>query len=225
MAYENYNFVSWTDGTPITGARLSQMSTNIEQVKDVIDDKATGVLRMNEITSLVPNSTGYATFTETEIIYLKDQSGTGGSDRRVTIAENRYYKITVNIPAISVLSAGAEDSKYVISVYNGTSLADSGKQKLAYWEVTPHTYSLLNVSTGLPANIANEAVKSNTYPSKIGLGTYSVLKTTGSSLTNQSFFLTVARTAGANTNNAPNWRIEGNASAPIQIYVEDAGGV
>jgi hypothetical protein len=225
MAYENYNFVSWSDGTPITSLRLSQMSTNIEQVKDVIDDKATGVLKFNQLTTQSPNATGYSDFTEHEVIYLKDESGTGGSDTRVSIAENRYYKITVNIPAISVLSAGAEDSRYVINLYNGSNIADAGKQKLGYWEITPHTFTFANVAMGLPANIANEAIKSNTYPSKIGSGTYTVLQTTGSSLTNQSFFLSVSRVAGANIVNAPNWRIEGNSSAPIQIYVEDAGGI
>ena len=74
------------------------------------------------------------------------------------------------------------------------------------------------------ANINTEALKSSTYPSKIAAGTYSVVRVTGTALTNQSFFLTVARSAGASTNNPPAWRIEGNSSAPIQIYVEDVGG-
>lgn len=223
MAYENYSFVSWTDGTPITSTRLGQMSTNIEQVKDVIDDKAQGILKMNESTSTLPNSTGYSGFAENPVIYLKDESGTGGSDRRVTISANRYYKVTVNIPSISVLNAGSEDSKYVINMYNGTDLGNS-PAKIASWEVTPHTYSYINVASAA-ANIANEALKTTTYVSKIAGGTYSVLKTTGSALTNQSFFLTVTRSAGANTNNAPNWRIDANATSPIQIYVEDVGGI
>jgi len=222
MAYENYNFVSWTDGTPLSSARLAQMSTNIEQVKDVIDDKALGVLSFNELTTQATYAN--TNFTENEVIYLKDDTGTGGSDKRVAILENRYYKVTVNIPAISVLNAGCEDSKYVINIYNGLSLADAGRQKIAYWEVTPHTFSFINVASS-SANIANEAIKSATYPSKIAGGTYSVIRTTGTALTNQSFFLSVSRSAGANTNNSPAWRIEGNASAPIQIYVEDAGGV
>lgn len=222
MAYENYNFVSWTDGTPISSTRLAQMSTNIEQVKDVIDDKALGVLSFSQSTALA----NYASnnFSENEILYLKDE-GVGGTDKRVTISENRYYKITVNIPTITVLGAGCEDSKYVINIYNGLNIADSGKVKIAYWEVTPHTFSFINVASG-SANISNEAVKTATYHSKIAAGTYSVLKVTGGvAETNQSFFLTVTRSAGANTNNAPAWRIEGTASSPIQLYVEDAGGI
>lgn len=224
MAYENYYYVSWSDGTPITGARLSQMSTNIEQVRDVVDDKAQGVIQLNEISTNYPNSTGYSSFTENEIIYLKDDSSTGGADRRVTISDNRYYKITVNVPAISIANAGCEDSKYTISVYNGLNLADTNKQKIAYWDVTPHVYTYINTATAVP-NIANEILKTTTYPTKIGAGTYSVVKSTSLALTNQSFFMTVARTAGASTNNAPNWRLDANASAPIQIYVEDVGGI
>ena len=51
MAYENYTFVSWTDGTPITGDRLAQMSTNIDQVKDATDDKPYGLLKFKTVTS------------------------------------------------------------------------------------------------------------------------------------------------------------------------------
>ena len=221
MAYENYNFVSWTDGTPLSSTRLAQMSTNIEQVKDVIAPKPLGILSFNQLTTQV--SYASSNFSENEVVYLRDDTGAAGSDNRVFISENRYYKVTVNIPAISVLNAGCEDSKFVISVYNGLDLADAGKEKITYWEVTPHTFSLINVAS-VAANINNEALKSSTYPSKIAAGTYSVVRVTGTALTNQSFFLTVARSAGASTNNPPAWRIEGNSSAPIQIYVEDVGG-
>ena len=227
MAYENYNFVSWSDGTPISSLRLSQMSTNIEQVRDVVDDKASGVIKFNQLTTQVPNATGYSTFVENVIISLKDESATSGQDRRVSISENRHYKVTVNIPAIGILRPGAEDATYIIRLYKGVYLADTGNTKIATWEVTPHTYSLINLANVAQANanISHHALKSNTYPSKIGAGTYTILTTTGAALTNQSFFLTVARLIGANSNNAGNWRIEGSATAPIQIYVEDAGGI
>jgi hypothetical protein len=44
MAYENYYFVSWANGTPITGDRLNQMSINIEQVKDATSSSPKGIL-------------------------------------------------------------------------------------------------------------------------------------------------------------------------------------
>jgi hypothetical protein len=214
MAYENYNTVAWSDGSPITSLKLAQMSTNTQQVKEVVDDKATGVLVFSQSTSQVPNATGYSNFTDNQIIALS-------ANANISISENRYYRITVNVPAITVLGAGAEDSRYVINIYNGSNTSGS---KIASWDVTPHTFSLINVATGT-ANIANEAVKSNSYPSRIGSGTYSVLQSTaGGALTNQNFILSVQRVQGLSANNAPAWRIEGSATAPIQIYLEDVGG-
>jgi len=223
MAYENYNFISWTDGTPLSSARLAQMSTNIEQVRDVIDVKPFGMLSFNQSTAQIVYAN--TNFTENEVIFLQDDTGTGGSDKRVNILENRYYKVTVNVPTISVLNAGCEDSKYVINIYNGLNLLDNGRSKIGSWEFTPHTFSFINVANG-SANISNEAIKSNVYLSKMAGGTYSVVgvSNVGTPLNNQTFFLTVSRSAGANTNNAPAWRIEGSASSPVQIYVEDVGG-
>jgi len=51
MAYENYSFVSWTDGTPISSDRMAQMSMNIEQVRDFNDSKPAGVLQFIEVTT------------------------------------------------------------------------------------------------------------------------------------------------------------------------------
>jgi len=223
MAYENYLFLSWTDGTPITGGRLAQMSTNIEQVKDVVNDKATGVLKFKNEVAQQPNSVGYSDFVEHEIIFLKDESGTGGSDNRVNIDANRYYKVVLNIPTISVMNAGSEDSKYTVNIYSGLGLANS-PTKIGWWEFTPPPYTYINTAAGA-ANIANEILKTSTYHTKIGGGTFSILKSTPTALTNQSFFATVTRTQGVSSNNAPNWRIEANAICPIQIYVEDAGGI
>ena len=51
MAYENYSQVSWTDGTPITGDRLQQMSTNTQQVKEATDDAPQGVKKIKSVAS------------------------------------------------------------------------------------------------------------------------------------------------------------------------------
>ena len=67
MAYENYSFVSWTTGTPITGDRLSQMSTNIEQVKDATDDKPQGILKFKQISV---NSNTFSDYNEHELVNL-----------------------------------------------------------------------------------------------------------------------------------------------------------
>lgn len=222
MAYENYNIVSWTNGTPLTGERLAQMSTNIEQVKSAVDDKSTGILKYNQLTVAQPNTVGWSDYTEHEIIYLKDESGTGGADRRVNLASQRYYKVTVNIPAISILSAGSEDSKFTINLYNGLALVNS-PAKIAVWEVTPPPFTYIDVSTALPV-IANHKIK-GPYFTKIGGGTYSILLTAVNALTNQSFFASVGRTQGQSNNNAPKWYIVGETTSPIQLYVEDVGGI
>lgn len=225
MAYENYNYVSWTNGTPLTGERLAQMSTNIEQVKAAVDDKSTGIIRFNQVTASVPNSVaGWTDFVEREIVYLRDDSGTGGSDRRVTIPSQRYYKVTVNIPDITIRAAGAEDSRFTINLYNGTGLANT-PTKLAMWEVTPHTYTYIDTALAV-ANITNHKLKTaGTYLTKIGGGTFSILLTTANAAVNQNFFASVARVQGASANNAPGWYIFASAQAPIQLYVEDVGGI
>jgi hypothetical protein len=221
MTYENYLFVSWTDGTPLTGTRLAQMSTNIEQVKDVIDDKATGVIKMVEYTSAIGT---FSDFTEHEVGYLRDESSSGGVDRRISIGANRYYRMSVNIPSISVTLAGGEDCKYVINAYQGANVADTGKLLLGSWEVTPAPFTFINLAGGV-ANLSNVAIKSVSYPSKLGAGSYSVLKSTTTALVNQNFFVSVTRSQGASTANPTTWRVDASATSPIQIYVEDVGGV
>lgn len=223
MAYENYNFVSWSDGSPLSSNRLGQMSINIEQVKDVVDDKAQGIMKFNQAQSQFPNSIGYSDFVEHEIIYLKDESGTGGSDRRVTIAENRYYRIAVNIPAITIKSRGAEDSRYFINIYEGTDLGDTALLKIGSWEISPHVFGFYNVSTDANANVISP--KDNQNHTKIGAGVYSVVQTTTSGITNKCFFVSVGRLIGSNSTNAPNWLVEANSSSPLQFYVEDVGGI
>lgn len=220
MTYENYLFVSWTDGTPLTGTRLAQMSTNIEQVKDVIDDKATGVIKMVEYTSA---TISFSDFTEHEVGYLRDESSSGGADRRISIGANRYYRMMVNIPSISVTAAGGEDCKYVINAYQGANVADTGKLLLGSWEVTPAPFTYINLALGA-ASLTNVAIKGS-YPSKLGAGSYSVLKSTTTALVNQNFFVSVTRSQGASPANPTNWRVDASATSPIQIYVEDVGGV
>jgi hypothetical protein len=220
MTYENYLFVSWTDGTPLTGTRLAQMSTNIEQVKDVIDDKATGVIKMDQTISSVGSPNGYfVDYAEHEIVYLNDSSAMSGSDRRVSIAANRYYRTVVNIPSIALKNYGGEDCKYTVNVYQGANIADTNKLLLASWDVTPAPYLKTDYTTGAIS------LKTTSYPSKFGGSTYSVLKSTSTALVNQNFFASVTRTAGSDAAALTGWRVDASAASPIQLYVEDVGGV
>ena len=57
MAYENYFYVSWAAGTPLTSGRFEQMSLNIQQVKDASTDKPNGVLQFNQSSNASANWT------------------------------------------------------------------------------------------------------------------------------------------------------------------------
>jgi hypothetical protein len=216
MSYENYRFVSWTDGTPITGERLSQMSTNIEQVKDATSDNPIGLIQLNSVTTDYPNSTGYSDFVEYEVIALKDNPP---SDKRVTIGENRYYRITIHFPGFVVKSKGAEDSSFSIKMYQG--LSNSSPTLLNTWKVTPPLFGYYDVSADTSAT--SPTVKANGYPSRFGAGVYSYVTSTSTGLTNQSFYVAVKRDQGASANNAPNYYLPA-AGSSMQFYVEDIGG-
>ena len=218
MAYENYSFVSWTDGTPLSSDRLAQMSTNIEQVKTATDDKAFGILALKNVSSNTASTNAY---TESKLVGLEDEGG-GGSDNRVTISGNRYYRITLNFPGIVVTSAGGEDANYVVKIKSGTFTGSNTTLASYYFTIPPYSY--INVASAV-ANIANEALKTTTtYPTRVGAGTYSIVLTTDSSgLTNQSFFCTLQRNAGASTNRPTSFFVPA-ADATMQLYVEDAGG-
>lgn len=218
MAYENYRFISWTDGTPISSDRLSQMSTNIEQVKDATDDRPQGLIQINQTTSDIPSSVGYSDFAEYELIALKFDSP---SDRRVSIDGNRYYRVNLTFPGFVVKGRGAEDSTFLIKMYQG--IFGSASTLLHTWKVTPHIFSFYDVS--LDSGTTTVDPKANGYPTIVGAGSYStVLTTTSSGLSSESFYVSFKRDQGASTANAPAYYIPGSYST-IQLYIEDIGGI
>lgn len=231
MAYENYNFISWSSGTPITGERLAQMSINIEQIKEAVDSAARGILAYSSIGAHFPSTTGWNTANiEQDIIFLRHETlfnANNARDNRVSIGSNRWMKLTFNLPGIVIKNAGSEDSRFEIRMYEGTDGANS-KTLLARWTVTPHTYSYINVASAAP-NITNEALKiANTYPSVVGAGLYSHVTYTYNSETNLSFFVTIERRAGASAANVPSWYLQGGSGgygSLIQFYAEDCGAI
>lgn len=224
MAYENYSQVSWTDGSPVTGERLQQMSTNIQQVKEATDDSPQGLKRIKTVST---SSASFTTFSTTnEIVALKDETGTGGADNRVTISANRYYRIVLNFTGFQVDAKGAEDSVYQLTIHEGT---HGGANTTLYTaEFTPPIFAYIDVSAlGGSATISNIALRNNSYDSKFGAGTHSVvLSTDGSGFTNKSFFAAVNRFQGQSSANAPSYSIPAaSTSKPLQLYVEDVGGI
>lgn len=223
MAYENYSQVSWTDGSPITGERLQQMSTNIQQVKEATDDAPQGVKKYKTVTTSPGTFTTFAT--TNEIIALKDESSTSGPDNRVTIDANRYYRVSLNFTGFTVDAKGAEDAYYVVSIHHGT---HGGANTMIYSaEFTPPIFAYINVATlGNSATISNIALRGDAYDSRFGAGTHSVVLTSGAGFINRSFFAAVNRLQGLSSNNAPSYSVPASSgSRELQLYVEDIGGI
>jgi len=224
MAYENYSQVSWTDGTPITGDRLQQMSTNTQQVKESTDDNPQGVKKLKVVTS---NTASFTDFANThEIINLSDESGTGGPDNRVTISASRFYKVTLSFTGFVVAAPGAEDATYVVSLHTGTH--GSANTMIYSAKFTPSIFAYIDVSTsGNASTISNIALRNSAYDSFFGSGTHSVvLQSNISGFTNETFFAAVNRVQGASATNAPAYIVPAASTVqPLQLYVEDIGGV
>ena len=221
MAYENYTFVSWTDGTPLTGDRLAQMSTNIDQVKDATDDKPYGLLKFKTVTSS-PGS--WSDFAEHEIINLTDESGTGGADNRVTVSASRFYRVTINFTGFVVDAKGSEDSTFNLKICEGT--FGGANTTLQQYKFTAHPFTYIDVSTlGGSATIANHSLKNNAYDTRFGAGTHSIiLQSNSAGFTNQSYFVSVKRDQGASASNAPAYSIPASVGGELQMYIEDVGG-
>jgi len=216
MAYENYVFVSWTDGTPLSSDRLAQMSLNIEQIRDANDSKPQGVLEYIEHTSgtLVANVTS-----NTEILALTNPNG--GSDQRVTVDQNRLYKITCVFPGFQITGKGAEDAKLSLKIWNALSAGYGATTPRAVWNFTPFAYELYNVSAN--ANTIVTTIKFGDI-AYVGAGTYSVLLPSGGGLTAESFSVSVERTGGtSNLSNAPQVAVISSQTERLQLMIEDAG--
>jgi hypothetical protein len=218
MAYENYSFVSWTAGTPISSDRLGQMSTNIGQVKDATDDNPKGILKLKTISGSTFGP--YSSWnTEHEIISLENEGG-GGVNNLVTVGVNRYYRLTLSFPGISILNAGAEDSTYLITLNEGTT---SAPVVLSTWKVTSGPFTFVDTATA-NANIANHKLKSTSFPTRIGAGTYStIFDSTSSGITNKRYYIGITRDDGSTQNNNPTFQIL-TSDARMQFYAEDIGG-
>lgn len=217
MAYESYSFVSWTAGTPLSYDRLGQMSTNISQVKDATDDNPKGIIKLKTVSGTTFGPLSTASNTETEIIALEDS---GGVNNLITVAPNRYYRMNLTFPGIRINGPGGEDSTYQVSICEGT---PGARANVNLWNITIPSFTYLNSAAG-NATLANNALKSNSYPTIVGAGTYTVvLESTSNGRTNVRYYVGVKRIAGASSNNLPTFSVLTN-EAKLQLYAEDVGG-
>lgn len=223
MAYENYTFVSWTDGTPITSERLAQMSMNVEQVRDANDNKPNGLLQFIEF----QNGTMLSNVVALNQSILALTNPAGGTDRRVNADASRYIRIAFVFPGFNVRAKGAEDSVLSLKFYQQVQGASyyENTSPLTSFDFTIPQYSYYNVSAN--ANILASEITFKGYPDHniIGAGVYSFVLSTGGGLSQQNFSVAASRTFGpSGATNAPTVTIVADADTKAQLYVEDIGG-
>jgi hypothetical protein len=217
MAYENYSFVTWSDGTPITGDRMAQMSLNIEQVRDANDRKPSGIIQFIESTSNA--ILGNVIATNSSLIALTNPAD--GIDKRVTIESSRYYRVTCNFPGFTIQGKGAEDSTLSLKIYQVATSFDAASP-IAEYNFTPSPYLFAN--TAADADVAATSQSYRGDHAKLGAGVYSVVATSGGGLSQQSFAIVVKRTFGTSgSSNAPTISVDASATSKLQFYVEDIG--
>lgn len=220
MAYENYVQVAWTLGTPISADRLQQMTENIQQVKDATDDNPKGVIKIKEVATAV-TSNSMNVFTE--IINLKNE-GSGNPDNSVTLPGSRYVKLTLTFPGIKVSAPGQEDSVYILRVSQGSNANTANT--LYQWKISQPIHTFLDASAGVPTT-ANTQIRSSSYPSYFGAGSYSFITTTGTGITGSNgsgvFNVEIYRDSGNSAANPSTFVIPCNESK-MQFYIEDVGG-
>lgn len=216
MAYENYSFVSWSDGTPITGERLAQMSMNMEQIRDANDRKPSGILQLIQSTTsgLVANVVA----TNSLVIQLTNPNG--ATDQRVSIAADRYYRVTCVFPGFEIANKGAEDSVLSLKMYQVASGFD-GASPIMQWDITQPPHMFYNLTSNANILASEQSYKSQT--TTIGAGTYSTVATSGGGLSQQSFSIVVKRTFVSGATNAPAVSVGATSAKKIQLYVEDIG--
>jgi hypothetical protein len=223
MAYENYTFVSWSDGTPLTSERLAQMSLNVEQVRDANDNKPNGLIQLIEATSgtLIANTVAL----NQSIIALTNPGG--GTDRRVNADQARYVRVACLFPGFTVGGQGAEDSMVSLKIYQQVQGGNyyENTAPLIQWDFTIPAYNYYNVSSN--AGILASQISFKNYPAHnvVGAGVYSFVLNTGGGLSQQSFSAAVSREFGASdVTNAPAISVVANSTSKCQLYVEDIGG-
>jgi len=220
MAYENYRFVAWANGTPITGSRMAQMSTNIEQVKLATDDRPQGLIKYKKRTAVL--SIAAENTDPHTIVSLKDDSPSG-FDNRVTADSNRYVRMMLTLPAIKITARGAEDTTYHLDIFEGLD-TDPSPALLSKHYLNPHLYAFYDVNTN-GASTTDISVRSTGNDVYFGAGTYSVVLDTGSSgWTNKNFFARITRLANNNMTNSPGYTVMAGSTSPLEFYAEDIGG-
>ena len=220
MAYENYRFISWSTGTPITGERMSQMSTNIEQVKLATDDRPQGLIKYSKLTTLQSYAAGNVALNT--LVNLRDDTPSG-SDNRVSADASRYVRLMVTFPGIKITARGAEDTRYELVIKQGLD-TDPSPTILSKFYLNPHLYAFYDVATN-GASTETIDVRSGGNDVYFGAGSYStVIDTSTAGLSNVNFFVAIQRVANSDMTNSPGYTVMSSSTSPLEFYAEDIGG-
>jgi hypothetical protein len=218
MAYENYRFVSWSNGTPITGERMAQLSTNIEQVKLATDDRPQGVIKYSKLTALQSYASGNVA--KNTLVNLRDDTPSG-SDNRVSADSDRFVRLMVTFPGIKISARGAEDTRYELTINQGLD-TDPSPTILSKFYLNPHIYAFYDVSAS--ASTTTVSVRSSGNNVYFGAGSYSTVIDSSTGLSNVNFFVSIQRIANSNMTNSPGYTVMSSSSSPLEFYAEDIGG-
>jgi|SaaInlV_100m_DNA_2_1039680.scaffolds.fasta_scaffold21794_3 hypothetical protein len=202
--YQNYDEVNWTLATPITAGRLQQITTNIFDVKSATGGYAKGILVVNEFTAQMSTETNTVLHTGlTDATYvvsvLNSTSGSGSSDQRIVLEASRYYKVCLEIPDI-ILQSGHAGSHFTLSLIKTVSSTDT----------TLASFNIMSTNPTLSSRY-------------FGGGVYSIIiDTAGGDTTPHEFKATIVQSNRV-AEDTGTYQISASATAPIQLWVEDAG--
>jgi hypothetical protein len=197
---------------------MAQMSMNIEQVRDYNDSKPAGILQFAELTT--NNVVSNVSNTATSIIQLTNPDG--GSDQRVTVGENRYYKVTVVFPGFTVYNKGAEDSILFLQVWSDVQSGYSATTPIQEWVFSPSAHIFYNTASNANITASGQTFKADY--SRLAAGTYSIFLESAGGLNAESFSASVKRVFGTSGgNSAPQISVNPTATEKLQLIVEDVG--
>ena len=221
--YETYDPVGWSDGTPITSTRLQQMSSNTDMVKDVTIDYSQGIIaKRQHANASIGNVTGQGPV-QLELISLIDLGG--GSDYRVSAAENRYIKITFSTPGIEIQN-GSENERYLFTLrYSDTGFSGTTGTLLQEWYFgIPGQDVLTNNAVTISSSsvLLATSLVAMTTAKRVGGGTYSFIQESpATAMVSRSYGIWIERT-GSGTQSSFNMV---NSSGQHQLFAEDCGKI
>ena len=223
MAYETYNPVSWSDGTPITSTRLQQMANNTDLVKTATDDYAQGIIIIR--TNSNPYMGGQLG-QSANIVNLNLTDIGGGINYSVSANPSRYIKITFVCPGIKI-AQGSENEKYSFQLrYSDSGFSGGSGTLLQEWFFGVPGQDLLSKNSVTISGsdvLLDTSITPYTTDKQIGGGTYAfVTSSPANGMTSRSFGIWVTRTGSGDQ---ASFDIINAGLGQYQMMAEDCGKI